>query len=224
MRAAEWYEVVFTDESRICLQHQDGRIRVWRHRGERMLHSCVMHRHTGPAPCIMVCGGIGYHSRTPLVRISGTLNSQRYISEVLEPVALPYFQGLATAIFQQDNALPHVASNVQRRYAHKCGKDPLLLSCPSQWEGMKVARAGDRLDFFMIDGDTPISTSTIKGWNWRGRKYIQPSAPVGSAAITNKTFEPTDLTRTYSVCTRRVFGGIGHRAQAFRSGFRCSNH
>ncbi|GFW27343.1 transposable element Tcb1 transposase [Trichonephila clavipes] len=42
----------------------------------------------------MVWGGIGYHSRTPLVRLAGTLNSQRYISEVLEPVVLPYLQGL----------------------------------------------------------------------------------------------------------------------------------
>ncbi|GFU77087.1 transposable element Tcb1 transposase, partial [Trichonephila clavipes] len=49
MWTAEWYEVVFTDESRICLQHHDGRIRVWRHRGERMLNSSVMHLHTGPA-------------------------------------------------------------------------------------------------------------------------------------------------------------------------------
>ncbi|GFS99828.1 transposable element Tcb1 transposase [Trichonephila clavipes] len=67
-----------------------------------MLNSCIMHRHTGTAPGIMVWGGIGYHSRTPLVRIAGTLNSQRYISKVLEPVVLPYLQGLATAIFQQD--------------------------------------------------------------------------------------------------------------------------
>ncbi|GFW23319.1 transposable element Tcb1 transposase [Trichonephila clavipes] len=104
MWAAEWNEVVFTDESRICLQHHDGRIRVWRHRGERMLKSCVMHHHTGPTPGIMVWSCIGYHSRTPLVRIAGTLNSQRYISEVLEPLVLPYLQGLATAIFQQDNA------------------------------------------------------------------------------------------------------------------------
>ncbi|GFS90672.1 hypothetical protein TNCV_3770991 [Trichonephila clavipes] len=37
-------------------------------------------------------------------------------------------------------------------------------------------------------------------------------------------FGPTDLTSTYSVCTRRVFGGIGHRTHAFRSGVRCSNH
>ncbi|GFY24272.1 transposable element Tcb1 transposase [Trichonephila clavipes] len=113
MWVAEWNEVVFTDESRICLQHHDGRIRVWRHRGERMLNSCVMHRHTGLAQSIMVRGGIGYHSRTPLVRIAGTLNSQRYISKVLEPIVLPYLQGLDTAIFQQDNARPHVARIVQ---------------------------------------------------------------------------------------------------------------
>ncbi|GFW66007.1 transposable element Tcb1 transposase [Trichonephila clavipes] len=54
MWAAEWNEVVFTDESRICLQHHDGRIRVWRHRGERMLNSFIMHRPTGPATGIMV--------------------------------------------------------------------------------------------------------------------------------------------------------------------------
>ncbi|GFV77675.1 transposable element Tcb1 transposase [Trichonephila clavipes] len=101
---AEWNKVVFTDESRICLQHDNGRIRVWRHRGEKMLNSCVILRHTGSAPGIVVWCGIGYHSRTPLVRIAGTLNSQRYISEVLEPVVLPYLQVLATAIFQQDNA------------------------------------------------------------------------------------------------------------------------
>ncbi|GFW76317.1 transposable element Tcb1 transposase [Trichonephila clavipes] len=90
MWVVEWNEVVFTDESRICLQHNDGRILVWRHHRERMLNSCAMHRHTGSALCIMVWGGIGYHSRTPLVHIAGTLNSQRFISEVLEPVVLPY--------------------------------------------------------------------------------------------------------------------------------------
>ncbi|GFV83672.1 transposable element Tcb1 transposase [Trichonephila clavipes] len=86
MWVAEWNEVVFTDESRICLQHHYGWIRVWRHHGEMMLNSYVMHRHTGPAPGIMVWGGIGYHSRNHLIRVAGTLNSQRCISEVLEPV------------------------------------------------------------------------------------------------------------------------------------------
>ncbi|GFV97748.1 integrase catalytic domain-containing protein [Trichonephila clavipes] len=40
----------------------------------------------------------------------------------------------------------------------------------------------------------------------------------------HKTFGLTDLTSMYSVCTRRVFGGIGHQTQAFRSRVQCSNH
>ncbi|GFT36506.1 transposable element Tcb1 transposase [Trichonephila clavipes] len=75
MWAAEWNEVVFTDESRISLQHHD-------------------------------------------VRIAGTLNNQRYISKVLEPAVLPYLQGLATAIFQQDNARPHVPRMVKRFFVN----------------------------------------------------------------------------------------------------------
>ncbi|GFT84027.1 transposable element Tcb1 transposase [Trichonephila clavipes] len=53
MWAAEWNEAVLTDESRICLQHHDGRIRVWSHLEERMLKSCVINHLTGPEPRIM---------------------------------------------------------------------------------------------------------------------------------------------------------------------------
>ncbi|GFW58084.1 transposable element Tcb1 transposase [Trichonephila clavipes] len=53
-----------------------------------------MHHHTAPAPGIMVWGSIGYHTRTPLVRIA------------------------ATAIFQEDNARPHVARIVQRFFVN----------------------------------------------------------------------------------------------------------
>ncbi|GFU32124.1 uncharacterized protein TNCV_3833591 [Trichonephila clavipes] len=85
MWTAEWNEVVFTDESRICLQLHDDRIRVWRHRGERMLNSCVMHRHTGPAPGIMVWGGIGYHSCS----ISST-HCRYFKQPALTPVGVSY--------------------------------------------------------------------------------------------------------------------------------------
>ncbi|GFU42492.1 transposable element Tcb1 transposase [Trichonephila clavipes] len=78
-----------------------------------------MHRHTGPVSGIMVWSGIKYHSRTPLVRIAGTLNSQLYISEMLEPVVLPYLQGLATAMFQKDNGRPHVVRIVQRFFVNQ---------------------------------------------------------------------------------------------------------
>ncbi|PRD32344.1 UNVERIFIED_CONTAM: hypothetical protein NCL1_20746 [Trichonephila clavipes] len=73
-------DIVFTDESHFCLQHHDGRIHVWRHRGERLLNCCVMQCHTGPTFGIMVWSGIGFHCHTPLVHIAGTLNSQCYIS------------------------------------------------------------------------------------------------------------------------------------------------
>ncbi|GFX40798.1 transposable element Tcb1 transposase [Trichonephila clavipes] len=94
-----------------------------------MLNSSVMYRHTGHASSIMIWGGIGYHFRTPLVRIVGTLNSQRYISEVLELVVLPCLQGLATTVFQQDNARPHVARIVQRFFVNHQIK---LLSWPAR--------------------------------------------------------------------------------------------
>ncbi|GFW51230.1 hypothetical protein TNCV_3595121 [Trichonephila clavipes] len=68
---------------------------------------------------------------------------------------------------------------------------------------------------------TLISTSTILPWDWRGGKYSPVSCTRDSA---HKTFGPTDLTSMYSVCTRRVFGGIGHWTQGFRSGVYCSNH
>ncbi|GFX85149.1 uncharacterized protein TNCV_1646961 [Trichonephila clavipes] len=81
---------VFTENSHFCMQHNDGRIQVLRHRGERLLNCCIMQRHTGPASGIMVWGCIEFHCHTLLVRIAGTLNSQRYIFEVLELVVFPY--------------------------------------------------------------------------------------------------------------------------------------
>ncbi|GFV60680.1 transposable element Tcb1 transposase [Trichonephila clavipes] len=56
----EWNDLVFTDKYRFCLQHHDSWIRVWRHRGERLLNCCVMHCHFGPSSCIMVWCGIEF--------------------------------------------------------------------------------------------------------------------------------------------------------------------
>ncbi|GFT18227.1 hypothetical protein TNCV_710431 [Trichonephila clavipes] len=44
MWVAEWNEVVFTDESRICLQHHDGQIQSGDTVERGMLNSWVMHR------------------------------------------------------------------------------------------------------------------------------------------------------------------------------------
>ncbi|GFV01392.1 uncharacterized protein TNCV_1299311 [Trichonephila clavipes] len=67
------------------------RIRVCRHHGERTLATCIRNRPIGPSPGMMVWGAIVYMSRSLLVHIDGTLNSARYISGVLRPVALPLY-------------------------------------------------------------------------------------------------------------------------------------
>ncbi|UYV84076.1 Transposase [Cordylochernes scorpioides] len=105
----EWHRVVFSDESRFCLSSDSRRVRVWRRRGERSNPAAIVERPTVRQRGIMVWGAIAYDSRSPLLRIQGTMTAQRYVDDVLRPVTLPYLQGVPNAIYQQDNARPHTA-------------------------------------------------------------------------------------------------------------------
>lgn len=106
---AEWNAVVFSDESRFCLQHNDGRQHVRRRRGERAHASTIVERHTGPTPGIMVWGAISYDSRSPLVVVEGTMTARRYVDQVIRPVVIPFMNTIPNGVFQQDNARPHTA-------------------------------------------------------------------------------------------------------------------
>ncbi|KFM71334.1 Transposable element Tcb1 transposase, partial [Stegodyphus mimosarum] len=199
MWTAEWNEIVFTNESRFCLQRHYARIRVWRHRGERMLNSCVMHRHTDLAPGVMG-GGIGYHSRTPLVRIAGTSNSQRYISEVLEPVVLPYLQSLPTAIFQQDNARPHVSRIVQAFFVNRQIE---LLPWPARFPDLSPTEnmwsmVAERLTQITSQAATPdqLWQRVEAAWSAVPQEHIQSlfeSMPRRVAAVCEFHFSPCDI-------------------------------
>ncbi|GFV53873.1 transposable element Tcb1 transposase [Trichonephila clavipes] len=79
-------------QSRFCLQHQDGRILVWRYRDECLLAACIQHLQKGQSPGVMVWCDIGKTSRSPLVCIDGTLNSARYISSCYDPWLYPLFE------------------------------------------------------------------------------------------------------------------------------------
>ncbi|GFX05321.1 transposable element Tc1 transposase [Trichonephila clavipes] len=81
---ADWQQVVFSDKSRFNLWHHDGRIRVRLYAGERRIPECIIERHSGRTPGVMVWGAIAYHG-SQLLRIVGNLNSTRYINEVLQP-------------------------------------------------------------------------------------------------------------------------------------------
>ncbi|GFV80683.1 transposable element Tcb2 transposase [Trichonephila clavipes] len=107
--AAEWNQVVFSDESRFNLSSDDNRVRVWKSRGERLNPAFALQRHTTPTAGVMVWGVIAYNTRSPLVLIGGTMTVQRYVHDILQPHVLPLMQRLPGAIFQQDNARPHTA-------------------------------------------------------------------------------------------------------------------
>ncbi|UYV60356.1 hypothetical protein LAZ67_1000938 [Cordylochernes scorpioides] len=105
----EWHRVVFSDESRFCLSSDSRRVRVWRRRGERSNPAAIVERPSVRQRGIMVWGAIAYDSRSPLLRIQGTMTAQRYVDDVLRPVTLPYLQRVPNALYQQDNARPHTA-------------------------------------------------------------------------------------------------------------------
>ena len=58
---ARWRSVMFSDESRFCLKHNDARIRVWRRRGERFADCCVDRVTPFGGGSVMVLGGYFHH-------------------------------------------------------------------------------------------------------------------------------------------------------------------
>ncbi|KAK7099853.1 hypothetical protein V1264_022900 [Littorina saxatilis] len=112
----QWRNILFTDESRFCISHVDGRVRVWRRRGERYTGDCVMEHNGQGGPNVMVWVGIGLNqSRGPVFfnnlgpgRGNG-ITTQRYIDHILQPHVVPFSQARRNCVLQQDNVRPHTA-------------------------------------------------------------------------------------------------------------------
>lgn len=103
-----WNRVWFSDESHFLLQRHDRRRRVYRRRGERFAQACVDEAPAHGGGGVMVWGAIHFAGRSPLVRVHGALNAQRYVDEIIQPHVLPVM-AQPRHIFQQDNARPHTA-------------------------------------------------------------------------------------------------------------------
>nr|KAG5690076.1 hypothetical protein BaRGS_016384 [Batillaria attramentaria] len=56
-----WQNVLFSDESRFCIDHADGRVRVWRRRGDRYADNCVVENNAWSGPSLMLWGAIGHN-------------------------------------------------------------------------------------------------------------------------------------------------------------------
>ena len=110
----QWNGVLFTDESRFCLDMSDRRKMVWRRRGERYADCCVRQAMRWGGGSVMVWGGISWRHKTPLVVLDGTLTAQRYVDNVLRPFVLPFVRNHDDVnVVQQDNARPHSARVTQ---------------------------------------------------------------------------------------------------------------
>ncbi|GFX13243.1 transposable element Tcb2 transposase [Trichonephila clavipes] len=83
----------------------DGCIHVERYVGKRCLLECVIG--------VMVWNAISYQGRSNLLQIEGNLNRNRNVREVSQSKAVPFLQSIPRAIFQQDNAQPHVSKTVR---------------------------------------------------------------------------------------------------------------
>ncbi|GFU79995.1 transposable element Tcb2 transposase [Trichonephila clavipes] len=70
--AAEWNQVVFSDESRFNFNGDDNRFRVWRPRAERLNPAFGLQRHTAPTAGVRVWDVIAYNTQSSLVLIRGT--------------------------------------------------------------------------------------------------------------------------------------------------------
>ena len=115
-RLRDWHDMLFSDESRFCVDHADGRFRVYRRTGERYADACVMEQGRLGGANIMVWGGIAYGERTQLVVLNFQdngpgrgLTARRYIDQVLRPHVVPFFAQHPGYLFQQDNARAHSA-------------------------------------------------------------------------------------------------------------------
>ena len=85
--------MIWTDEFRFTLDFHDGRVRVHQMPGERFSLCCILEPdRCGGGSVIMVWAGMWHNGRTAAVVIRGTLNAERYKSEIVLPIVIPTFR------------------------------------------------------------------------------------------------------------------------------------
>ncbi len=82
----DWKNVAWSDESRVLLQHSDGRVRIWRKEHESMDPSCLVSRVQAAGGSLMVWKIFSWHTLGPLVPIEHRLNATAYLSIVADHV------------------------------------------------------------------------------------------------------------------------------------------
>lgn len=82
-----WRSVIFTDESCVGLV-KDGRLRVWRRKGERLSPNFINHVRRSGGFGVPIWGWCSASGAGHLFRINGRLNSEKYV-DILENIMKP---------------------------------------------------------------------------------------------------------------------------------------
>ncbi|KAJ3523873.1 hypothetical protein NMY22_g11245 [Coprinellus aureogranulatus] len=120
----DWRKPIWSDECYIYLGDDRGRVYVTRRPDEEHDENCLVPRFTQSSIRVMVWGCIAKGRKGPLVVLEypggrgGGMNTQRYISQVLEPQLKPFFEKMKKErrgpIFQQDGASCHKSKTTLR--------------------------------------------------------------------------------------------------------------
>lgn len=125
-RIEQWRQVLFSDETRMCLHGSDRRQRVYRRPGERFAQCCISETVAYGGGSCMMWAGISIQGKTELVFIpgggrGGGLTSERYINDILRPHVLPYAELVGENFkLMHDNARCHSAATT-RQYLNEVG-------------------------------------------------------------------------------------------------------
>ena len=107
---ARWNRVVFTDESRFRLHVNDGRVMVWRKRGQRFDERFITKSALAGGGSVHVWGGIWRGGRTALRILRQTVNGETYCATLETLVHEPNLP--INWVLQDDNARPHRCARV----------------------------------------------------------------------------------------------------------------
>jgi hypothetical protein len=124
-----WMSLLFSDETRICLNGKHGRGRVYRRPRERFAQCCIDERVSYGGGSCMIWGGISVAGRTETVFIVGaargrnrrSLTAARYVGEILADHVMPYAGFVGDQfMLMHDNAKPHTG-RITREYLAEVG-------------------------------------------------------------------------------------------------------
>ncbi|GFW18849.1 transposable element Tcb2 transposase [Trichonephila clavipes] len=165
-----WDSVLFTDESRLTLESNSGRLLIWRERSTRY-QSNTAERHSYRGSGIKVWSGISLGGHTDLhVFQGGTLTGARYRDEILDPRVCPYAGAIGNDFFlMDDNARIHRAIIVEE-YLEGLGLERIE----------QTARSPDL---------NPIEHL----WSYLGRQVAALSPPSRSLGELNKAYSVSGL-------------------------------